>query len=430
MEPISHSEYGEFEAFHRAFKTLGQSNAFHYDLGGNFIYSPSQCIDIDDAFDLLHEYVHSQVGNSILGLVLQTLAECCSILEKCLFAEIRGSLEYLKLHGNHEAHRDLYLFGSIRSRSVGSHERANIREAFNGIWESTKYSKFASAFERLRGRFVKLCKAWELIHETAAVSTSINATSSFVCSNEHLTKFFGACGLRDPDATSQSIERTARQSKARYDRGLAVSRIYTEARGLGDKAIAVGGIEALWVAVLAAGHFDYSTCHILDMNEHDFDTWLDSVDFVNRFRRIVEQEIELRKASEQILDSGNIDSHTMTAILDIARAEKRNQSVNSILNFWEWEKSRIWNSDLMKIVGTIDFRGADLFENTDKYDDGKADDFRIPENWIPTVITAKPQILFSQQDEARRTMRRFIQCYEVKRTFSLIKYVRSLSSDA
>jgi hypothetical protein len=83
----------------------------------------------------------------------------------------------------------------------------------------------------------------------------------------------------------------------------------------------------------------------------------------------------------------------------------------------------------MKLVGPIDFQGADLFENTDKYDDGKVDDFRIPENWIPTVITSKPQILFSEQDEARRTMRRFIQCYEVKRTISLIDYLRSLSSD-
>jgi hypothetical protein len=205
--------------------------------------------------------------------------------------------------------------------------------------------------------------------------------------------------------------------------------MYSEARRLGDKAIKVGGIEALWAAVLAAGHFDYCSCNIVDMNDHDFDIWINDVGFTNRFRRILEQETELVNATEQILNSGNIDNTTMIAILDVARGKKRTQSMNSIENFWEWEKTRIWNSDLMKLVGPIDFQGADLFENTDKYDDGKVDDFRIPENWIPTVITSKPQILFSEQDEARRTMRRFIQCYEVKRTISLIDYLRSLSSD-
>jgi hypothetical protein len=429
MDLTSHSEFREFEAFHRAFKTLSQSNAFHYDLGGNFIYSPSETINIDDAFDLLHEYVHSQVGNSILGMVLQTLAECCSILEKFLFAEMRGSLECLNSHGNDEAYRELYLFGSVRSRSVSYQERVRIQHAVKGVWKSTRISSLASAFERLRGRFVKLCKAWELIHEAAAVSTSINATSSFVRSNEYLERFYQSCGLRDLDSTSQSIDRTARQSKARYDRDLAVSRMYSEARRLGDKAIKVGGIEALWAAVLAAGHFDYCSCNIVDMNDHDFDIWINDVGFTNRFRRILEQETELVNATEQIFNSGNIDNTTMIAILDVARGKKRTQSMNSIENFWEWEKTRIWNSDLMKLVGPIDFQGADLFENTDKYDDGKVDDFRIPENWIPTVITSKPQILFSEQDEARRTMRRFIQCYEVKRTISLIDYLRSLSSD-
>jgi hypothetical protein len=84
----------------------------------------------------------------------------------------------------------------------------------------------------------------------------------------------------------------------------------------------------------------------------------------------------------------------------------------------------------MKIVGEIDFRGADLFENTAKYDDGKAEDFRIPENWIPVVITSKPQVLFDDPEEARRVIRRFIQCYEVKRTTSLIASLKAFSIDS
>jgi hypothetical protein len=430
MSSTGHSGFREFEAFHKAFRTLGKSNAFHYDLGGNFIYAPSETIDVDDAFDLLHEYVHSQIGNSVLGLVLQTLAECSSIVEKFLFAEMLPSLEKLQQSGDQEAYRDLYLFGLIRGRSVRFQDDSRIRLAVKGIWQSTKTTDLIAAFERLRGRFIKLCRAWELIHEVAAISTSINATNSFVRYNEHLTGFFTGCGLRDLDSTAHSIDRTASQSKSRYDRGLAVSCMYSEARRLGDLAIGIGGIDGLWVAVLAAGHFDYSDCNIVDCNEHDFDGWLAGVDFTSRFRRIVDQETELRKASEQIRNCANMDNATMTKILDVARGAKRTRAIDSVENFWEWEKTRIWNSDLMKIVGEIDFRGADLFENTAKYDDGKAEDFRIPENWIPVVITSKPQVLFDDPEEARRVIRRFIQCYEVKRTTSLIASLKAFSIDS
>lgn len=440
------SSEGHFGACLKAYNLTPRAASFHYDLLGNFLFVPFPALSPGHIFEYVHELAHAQLGNGVLGMTLQTLGECLAYAEKELipyFQTALGEIRSLPNVGS-ELYRDLLLFGEprrgleafppkARSLVIGS-----VTKSYRALKTDPRFDLFSSGFSRMHIRVMQIIIAWERLQEGIAVVSSLELATSHNLNDDDSWEAEAVRRLTTlwtetpkPDWPRRLAD-VARLEQERWDSGRRCDPKYLEGYRLCRETSKIGGFQGVWIAALAASHFPYHACDLLDADKKTFDGWLLSgpLDFEARLRRIVEEKVALQNASHLVQTSNALSNELKTELLKIANGGCETPPISKkAVRFWSWQRDHLWNSRTMGNLikandGTF---GKEYDVLMAELDDDRRNDFAIPTKWEPPIIVVDQRIFANSESEKSRAKRRFVQAYEVGRTAKLLTWFKQCS---
>ena len=183
MKELSKFDVSSFDTFFKATKAFTFQGAAYYDMQNHFIFLDAQKITSEILFEYCHEMVHAQLGNTLPGLLILTLSEAASMVEKELFSVLRETiLAELKNH-NPKLYQELFLCGrcfSPAGHQAGERvlpELCKSRAIREELLRHGTAGISLVAFETIARRMLEIMTAWRNIHEGLAVCVSVQAAT-------------------------------------------------------------------------------------------------------------------------------------------------------------------------------------------------------------------------------------------------------------
>lgn len=212
--------------------------------------------------------------------------------------------------------------------------------------------------------------------------------------------------------------------------GLATS----DRRGLDamERVVETTGMpDATWIAALAASHFPYQACDLIDMSENEFSQWVQSGGLATdvRLNRIVADPSPLKAVICRVVSGAQLTEPLMLDVLELANGGPLPNPISLDSHIYgKWERDYLWESDMASRFFARHSIcpsgiGLDLLHTLDN---DMTRSFLMSDGWIPpTIFLDERRVVGPNDDEAARARRRFIDAYEIERTESLLGWLSS-----
>lgn len=428
-----------FKAYFKAFRNYFPRTGAYYDIAGTYIYIPERNIDPSSIFEFLHESSHARQGNSVLGMTAQALGELLSSVEERIFAVLREKvLKLIKPPPGVKSplYYILYTYGEVytsdRKGSLGMQQVPNLlKEEFKQIALEKNFWCLLEVFHEIDFRLRSICSSWRSVHEGVAVFDAINmCLSDDEYSKSMVIEAITELGGQEEDIgrLNEELLILGEKEKRRWERGVGCGKRYLKGFQICDRlSKKAGGRAAVWVASLAASHFPYESCDLLDMPVNEFDQWVKrgKLNFQRRFERLGDNTKLIKEIVREIEKTHMLSEETMELALDCACGGQKPLPLSKEEKlFGVWERHRIYGSELVEKFFSAIGTKIESIEGLDRLkvlDDDRTRDFRIPGQWKPPVIDGNEKVTGVSPGIRERGMRRFIKGYEVDRTRRLIR---------
>ena len=432
LDPITERA---FSAYFLGFTTLHPALGFWYHPFVDFIFIPRFGSNSNALFDFLHEVSHAQLQNGILGMLLQSLQKLPAPIEKMLFGRLREVLDsWQRTSEDHESlYRELFLFGEPRRVPASTLTRlpAALLRNFRDAMVDERFQTRWRVFHVINSRRCAIASRWRLVQEAFATFLSVRLPfqDDDFC---HLLLQRATHALYptlDPDARKEllrTIAPIAAQAEARMQRVKNARSVYTR----GFKLLARVGDEygstfVAMVAALAASHFPYPQCPVLDAKQAEFDVWVSGI-LLNPHERLL--HLVSDRGLLRPFSGAGVEQEDVPDLMRQLLKSLPGYSTSST-SFGEWAGTNLWGSPFyaqafdtppLSLAGDAAQRYCQLFS------EDRSHVFTHGPAFIPTLLHEDGSIIQADENVRRAFMSNFVDAYEIDRTTRLLQTLASV----
>jgi hypothetical protein len=392
--------------------------SYRYAILPNAIVIPDRPADQELILHVLHEWAHAQLSNTPLGLTIQLLRKLAGLIQRRIFPPLSETLSEMYRANllDRESYVELFCFGRT-PRDTALQQR--LIEGWRARMALPDMMLWIDGFDTLCARSRRLWDRWRLAQELVALgwsqSIALGTIEDEASVLEQVTQRLNI--QSDKDGLRKAAQHQSTQLKAE-------SSLYGRAQRMFDEFTVRGGAShAPLIAALAATHFHYPSCHLVDMSESHFDEWLRD----GRLNPTVRLERLLPYA--QMAARFPSEPHLGPELLRIACGDLPTLSPLDEQSkfFGAWTRRFIWGSRLFESCvdqPASEFIVGDALIANQKLDHDHSQDFKMFEVNQPAWVFEKDRVVEVSKAGEYAFQANLIDAYELERTSLLLSTLR------
>ncbi|MEL6497985.1 MAG: hypothetical protein AAFQ31_05570 [Planctomycetota bacterium] len=411
-------EQSQFDAYLQAF--FEKRPAMHqFGVLANVVVLPDHPVGATVLLHTLHEWAHSQLSDTPLGLTLQLMGKLAANVQRSIVPHLSDSLAELRSKGElaPDLHRDLFAFGRCD-------DPARIPAAFEPYWrqlsEQAPLARAVRGFDVLTRRWFRLLAKWHMTQEVFAIACSHSvATGLMPDDSEIVEELCDLLGITRSSIRSELSNVADQQLHELMERG----DIYGTAAEFYSVTAQASRPFATLVLALAASAFPYHACDLIDMPDHEFERWIEggALDIEKRLRRL-EPYAEFASGFE---DDPSVAAELLEVASDGLHAPSALCGESHL--FGAWTRRFLWGSTLFQ--DAVDDRverflnGDVLEQHKEHFDIDRRSDIRMSVN-TPNYLFERDRRIICPPGVRPSFEMNFADTFAVYRTVDLLRILR------